>query len=558
MQGMPLASVDLIYLDPPFNSNRNYNAIYKDETGRKLPDQIEAFCDTWTLTPEHELAIQQMPILMREAGIHDEVAEFWRLWMNALRRSNPSLLVYLSYMTHRLLQMKGLLKPTGSVYLHCDPEAGHYIKVLMDAVFGHDNFRNEIIWKRTGAHGGAKRFGPIHDTILFYSASDNYKWNRVYQPYDDGYIEKNYSNRDNQGNYQAISLMAAGTTDGDSGKPWRNIDPAESGKGRHWAVPNKQVIPDWFIEPASYSSMSTQDKLDVLDRQGLIHWPNKSGGIPRFKRYASVALGNPVQDIILDIPPAKGSEYMDYDTQKPIALLERIIKASSNEGDTVLDPFCGCATTLEAAELLNRKWIGINIAIHAVKRVAKLRLEDRLHLTEGKDFVIEGVPRSLEGAQDLWERDKYHFQKWAVEQTDGFVTSKRTGDGGIDGRIYFAVPGEPALQSMVLEVRGGANVTIADVRALHSVLEREEALMAGLITMRKIDGRKRNNFERLIGEAGTLEMLGQQYQKLQILSVEEILEGWRFSVPGAVSLGSDHESMNLNFAGNCAPMTGLA
>ena len=177
MQNMKLASVDLIYLDPPFKSNRTYNAIYKDETGRPLPDQIEAFCDTWTLNPEHERAIQQMPVLMREAGIDDEVTEFWRLWMNALRRSNPSLLAYLSYMTQRLLPMRSLLNPTGSIYLHCDPEAGHYIKVLMDAVFGHRNFRNEIIWKRTGAHGGANKWGPIHDYYSVFTLQvDNYKW----------------------------------------------------------------------------------------------------------------------------------------------------------------------------------------------------------------------------------------------------------------------------------------------------------------------------------------------------------------------------------------------
>ena len=553
---MPLASVDLIYLDPPFKSNRNYNAIYQDETGRPLPDQIEAFCDTWTLNPEHEKAIQQTPILMREAGIDDEVAEFWRLWMNALRRSNPSLLAYLSYMTQRLLQMRGLLKPTGSVYLHCDPEAGHYIKVLMDAVFGHTNFRNEIIWKRTGAHGSARKFGPIHDTILFYSASDNYKWNRIYQPYDDGYIEENYNKRDLRGNYQAISLMAADISEGDSGKEWRDIDPKKSGKGRHWAVPQKQALPDWFNEPPSYSSMNTQEKLEVLDEQGLIHWPNKTGGIPRFKRYASVTEGNPVQDIILDIPPASGSEYMDYDTQKPVALLERIIQASTDKGDVVFDPFCGCATTIEAAHKLDRKWIGIDIAIHAIKRVAKLRLQDRLKLIEGTDFVIEGEPRNMEGAQDLWERDKYHFQKWAVEKVDGFVTAKRTVDGGIDGRVYFAVPSEQSLQSMLLEVKGGANVTIADLRALHSVLEREEALMAGLITMHRVEGRKRLNFERLIGETGTLDVLGKQYPKIQILSVEEIFEGWKFNTPGAVLLGSQQNVLNLSFSDEEKPLIG--
>ena len=179
---LKLDSVDLIYLDPPFNSNQSYNAIYKDETGRPLPDQIEAFCDLWTLDEAREREIRMMPVLMREAGIADDTVEFWRLWMNALRASNPKMLAYLSYMAQRLVVMKGLLRPTGSVYLHCDPTASHYIKVMMDGVFGHKNFRNEIVWRRTGAHGRARRWGPIHDTILFYSQSDQYKWNRVEQP----------------------------------------------------------------------------------------------------------------------------------------------------------------------------------------------------------------------------------------------------------------------------------------------------------------------------------------------------------------------------------------
>ena len=188
-------SVDLIYLDPPFNSNRSYNAIYKTETGRPLPDQIEAFCDAWTLDEERERAIQTMPILMREAGVSDEVVEFWRLWMNALRNTNPRLLAYLSYMVERLIWMRGILKPTGSLYLHCDPTASHYIKVMLDTIFGHDNFRNEIIWKRTSAHNSARRCGPIHDVIFLYSASSKYVWNQQHQAYDKDYVDKFYKHK---------------------------------------------------------------------------------------------------------------------------------------------------------------------------------------------------------------------------------------------------------------------------------------------------------------------------------------------------------------------------
>ncbi len=542
---IPLASVDLIYLDPPFKSNRNYNAIYKDETGRPLPDQIEAFCDTWTLNQEHERIIQQTPILMREAGLDDDVAEFWRLWMNALRRSNPSLLAYLAYMTQRLLQMRGLLKPTGSIYLHCDPEAGHYIKVLMDTIFGHKNFRNEIIWKRTSAQNSANKFGPIHDTIFFYSVTDQYKWNPVYQEYDQEYLDRNYRHEDQHGRHRRSDLTGSGIRSGASGQAWRGYNPTVA--GRHWALPDR-VLPNWFRRPDGYSEMSVQERLDVLDKQDLIYWPPR-GSVPSFKRYLEVMPGVPAQDIIVDILPAQGDERLGYDTQKPVELLRRLIEASTDEGDVVFDPFCGCATTLEAAHLLNRQWIGVDIAIHAIKRVVKERLEMRMRLEEGTDFVIEGEPRSMEGAQDLWERDKYHFQKWAVEEVDGFVTTKRTADGGIDGRIYFAVPGEPDLQSMLLEVKGGANVTIADLRALHSVLEREEALMAGLITMRPVEGRKLQNFQRLIGEAGHLDVLGQLYPKIQMLSVEEILDGRHFNLPGAVSLGDSQHVLHLPMSG---------
>ena len=536
LRDMPLGSVDLIYLDPPFNSARDYNAIYKDETGRPLPDQIEAFCDTWTLDKERERAIRHMPVLMRESGIDDEVAEFWRLWMNALRKTNEPILAYLSYMVQRLLPMKGILKPTGSIYLHCDPTASHYIKVMMDAVFGHENFRNEVVWRRTGAHGGARRWGPIHDTILFYSRGNSYTWNRVLEDYEPDYLENHYRLEDSRGRFQAISLTGPGSRSGSSGQSWRGVDPGS----RHWALPSDRALPDWFVAPDNYEELTLQERLDVLDQQGMIYWPSR-GVVPRFKRYASVSGGNPLQDIIRDIRPisSHAAERMGYATQKPLALLKRIIAASSNPGDTVLDPFCGCATTLEAAQELDRHWIGIDIAIHAVKRVAKVRLTDRLKLIEGTDFAIEGVPRNFEGARDLWTRDKYHFQKWAVEQVDGFVTTRRTGDGGIDGRLYFAMPQESArkrdpLRSMVLEVKGGRNVGIGVVRDLRGVLEREEAEMAGLVVMDDPGDRKRANFEKEMATAGDLDVNGVLYSRMQLLTVEEILDGKRFHTPGAV------------------------
>ena len=524
----PSAWVDLIYLDPPFNSNRQYNAIYKDETGRPLPDQVEAFCDMWELDAERLRAIRHMPVLMADAGIDDQAAKLWQLWMYALRGTQPRLLAYLSYMAQRLLIMHRLLKPTGSLYLHCDPTASHYVKALMDAIFGHENFQNEIVWRRWSAHNRAKRWGPIHDTILFYSKSEKYKWNRTFQAYDERYIETAFRYEDEHGKFRLQSLTGPGTRTGSSGLPWQGVDPND--KSRHWELPHDRILPAYFQHPEGYSDMSIQERLDVLENAGLIYWPPK-GKIPTYKQYLDASPGTPLQDLVLDIRPTSGNENMGYDTQKPLALLERIIQASSNPGDVVLDPFCGCATTIEAAHKLRRKWIGIDIAIHAVKRVAGVRLEQRLGLIEGQDYLVEGVPRTIEGAQDLWKRDPYHFQKWAVEQSDGFVTTRRSVDGGIDGRLYFAVPYTQDLQSMVIEVKGGRNVSIAHLRALHGVMDHDPALMAGLIVLHPPAERQARNFAQFMAETGTLEILGIEYPRLQLLTVEDILEGKRFNTP---------------------------
>ncbi len=449
MQQMRPGSVDLIYIDPPFNSNRDYNAIYKDETGRPLPDQIEAFCDLWTLDEERERAIRSMPVLMREAGVDDGVAEFWKVWCDALRKTQPRLLAYLSYMTERLLPMRGLLKPTGSIYLHCNLTASHYIKVMMDGIFGHGNFLNEIIWAyRTG--GVSKRwFGHKHDVLLYYAAK---RGKHVF------HVEKERS-------------YSTGAPPG-----FKGIEKFQDKHGR------------WY----TMASMRDVWELNAIGRTS--------------------------------------KERLGYATQKPLVLLERIISASSNEGDVVFDPFCGCATTVEAAHRLNRRWIGIDIAIHAIKRVAKVRLEDRLGLEEGVDFEIEGVPHSLEGASDLWQRDRYHFQKWAVEQVDGFVTARKTVDGGIDGRLYFDMGGH-SLESMVLEVKGGSHVGIGVVRDLRGVLEREGVPMAGLILLEELGDQKRRNFRKEMAQAGDLDVNGMPYPRMQMLTVSDIFEGKRFQTP---------------------------
>ena len=511
MLDWPSACVDLIYLDPPWNSNRQYTAIYEDETGRPLPDQIEAFCDMWELDAQREQAIRAMPVLMRESGIDDHVVEFWRLWMNALRTTQPRLLAYLSYMVQRLLIMRRILKPTGSIYFHCDPTVSHYIKPLLDAIFGHENFQSEITWQRTSGHSDARGFGQVRDVILYYSRGPKRTWNPVTVEHDEEYVARNYRHFDDDGKRYRLHEI---------------VRTASMGRRPNLSYEYKGYTPEWGWR-------MERPKLEALDTEGRLVW--SASGRPYRKTYLTP--GRRLTNLWTDVPPALGRERIGYATQKPLALLERIIKASSNPGDVVLDPFCGCATTLEAAHSLGRQWIGIDIAIHAIKRVARIRLQERIGLVEGQDFTIQGVPRTVEGAKDLWQKDKYHFQTWAVEQAEGFVTTRRAADGGVDGRLYFHVPGtrnvpgDLDLRSMVIEVKGGANVDISVLRALRGVLDSDSAMMAGLIVMEPFGERKTRNFQRYMAEAGSVPILGIQYPRMQMLNVGEILEGKRFATP---------------------------
>ena len=359
LRGLNSASIDLIYLDPPFNSNRNYAAPVGSAAAGA------AFKDTWTLS---DLDVAWMGL------IADQQPAMYKVLEAAGLTHGKGMQSYLCMMAVRLLEMRRVLKGTGSIYLHCDPTAGHYLKLLMDAVFGADMFRNEIVWKRTGSHGGSKRWGPIHDAILFYSVTDAYLWKGAYQEYDASYLDRYYRFEDERGRYRLVTLTGAGTRTGDSGQQWRGVNPTDS--GRHWAVPNaalRSAFPDISLE-----GLSTQEKLELLDEAGIIYWPEK-GSVPQQKRYVDDGEGVPVQDIISDIPPigSHARERVGYPTQKPLALLERIIKASSNEGGVVLDPFCGCATACVAADNLGRRWIGIDISSKAVELV-NIRLQQSM------------------------------------------------------------------------------------------------------------------------------------------------------------------------------------
>jgi DNA modification methylase len=510
-------SVDLIYLDPPFNSKQSYNLIYKNLTGKPVPDQAEAFCDTWEMDAQKEEIAKTMPILMREHGVEDYYVEFWRLWINALRHTQPHLLAYLIYMVQRLLHMKSILRPTGSIYLHCDPTASHYIKVMMDGIFGHKNFQNEIVWKRTGSHGGSRRWGPVHDTILFYTISDKYVWNRVFQKYEDEYLDKFYRSQDARGSYQLVSLTGAGIRTGDSGKPWKGVDPTKI--GRHWAVPMRalaEAYPD-----STLNDLTTQDKLDMLEKARLIKWPER-GSVPRQKRYSHENPGVQVQDVITDIGPisSHAQERLGYPTQKPIALLDRIIQASTNKGAVVFDPFCGCGTTVYSAEKNERKWIGCDVAILSIKLVREILTGEQYRLVEGKHFDVDGIPVSVEQAEELFKRDPFQFEHWIVERVGGFPT-KKTGDKGIDGRMYFET--KEGLKCMVLSVKGGG-IRPTDLRDLRGVLERDRDMtMAGFLSMKQPS---KAMWEEA-ATAGQFEYGGVKYDRMQLLTVSDILEGKR-------------------------------
>ena len=282
------------------------------------------------------------------------------------------MMAYLTMMAQRMVELHRVLKDTGSIYLHCDPTASHYLELLMDAVFGPENWRNEIIWKRTSAHNSAIRYGPNHDTILFYSKYRRYTWNQSFQKYDEGYINRFYRHEDEKGRYTLSDLTGAGVRHGDSGEPWRGVNPTDM--GRHWAVP-KATLAEYSNE--NLDNLTSQQKLDLLDELGLIYWPPNEN-VPRRKRYLDESNSQtPTQSIWTDINPigAQARERLGYPTQKPEALLERIVSASSNEGDVVLDPFCGCGTAIAAAERLNRRWIGIDIT-HIAITLIHHRLQD--------------------------------------------------------------------------------------------------------------------------------------------------------------------------------------
>ena len=361
--------IDLIYLDPPFNTKKYYKAPI-DSRARGA-----SFKDIWT---DEDVQLEWY------GEVAEQNQELYQVIRAAETLSDKSMKIYLMAMAIRLFEMYRILKNTGSIYLHCDPTASHYLKLIMDSIFGKENFRNEIVWKRTSAHSKpSNKYSSVHDIILFYSKGDNITYNQQYNNWDSEH-EKNFTKKDDYKKYKLVSITMSGKIkNGESGKPWRGIDPTSENK--HWIPPKQGAYADYVeknFEPNYKSIEGTHARLDILDKNGLLYYP-KSGALPKLKWYSDVSPGSQVSDTLIDINRAAGKERTGYPTQKPLALLDLIIKTSSNEDDIVLDPFCGCATACVAAEKLGRKWIGIDISDSA-EVITKLRLEEEI--TNKSDF----------------------------------------------------------------------------------------------------------------------------------------------------------------------------
>jgi site-specific DNA-methyltransferase (adenine-specific) len=492
-------SVDLIYLDPPFNSNATYNVLFRGPSGDQSQAQIEAFEDTWHWNNAAERAFDEVM-----QGRNGDVADMLRAMRSFLKDND--MMAYLTHMAVRLVELHRVLKPTGSIYLHCDPTASHYLKVLMDAVFGTRQFRNEIVWKRTSSHNdasqGLTRFGRTHDLIFFYPKDKQPSWRLQFAAYSEAYLDQHYSNRDSQtGRRFKTSDLTAAKPGGDVSYEWKGVYPPQ---GRYWA----------------YSKANLQK----FEDEGRLVYAAKSG-MPRLKHYLDEMPGVPLGDVWDDIPPvnSQAQERLGYPTQKPVALLERIISASSNPGDVVLDPFCGCGTTVHAAQKLGRQWIGIDITHLSISLIEK-RLKDAF---PGIQFEVHGAPKDLEGARDLANRDKYQFQWWAVSLVDAepYGGKKKGADGGIDGHIFFK-SGAKTTEKAIVSVKGGG-VGVKDIRELIAVVDRERAKIGVYISLEPPT-------EPMIKEAagaGLYDSPIGKVPKIQLFTIEELFAGKKPQIP---------------------------
>jgi len=448
------ASIDLIYLDPPFNSKRGYNLLFKTPKGHESDAQITAFEDTWTWGEKAEEEYAQL--IHQSNTIVSEMVQSLRRYLK-----QSDMMAYLTFMSNRLLELHRVLKPSGSLYIHCDPTASHYLKVVLDTIFGPENFRNEITWKRYGVHNdvgqGSRHWGRVHDVLLFYTMSDTPTWNQIFTPLGEDYIKTTYRNVEPETGRRFATTPLTGPGGAAKGNPvfeWK-------GHTRAWRY--------------------SQETMARLDAEGRLYYSRT--GYVRQKLYLDETKGVPVQDVWEDIPSLSGAhaERLGYPTQKPLALLERIIGASSNPGDIVLDPFCGCGTAVHAAEKLGRQWIGIDITHLAIGLIEK-RLKDAYPDIK---FDVQGTPQDIDGARDLANRAKYQFQWWACTLVNAqpYGGKKKGADSGIDGLIYFQDDAKGAAKKIIVSVKGGENVHRDMIADLKNTVDREKAQIGLFVTL---------------------------------------------------------------------------
>ena len=499
---VPDASVDLVYLDPPFNSNRNYNVLFKDESGTESEAQITAFEDTWHWTEDaartyHDLVTEGSPHVSKMIeALHDFIGE-------------NQMMAYLVMMAARLVELHRVLKSTGSLYLHCDSTASHYLKLVLDTIFDPRNFRNEIIWQRTSAHNDPKRYGRNVDTILYYSKDSSPIWNSLTAPYSQEYIASHYSQRDAHGAYTTRDMTAPdhGTASPGLRYQWKGVYPPP---GRTWTC--------------------VRQKMEEYDQAGLLSYSRD--GMPRLKRYLDEMPGVPLQVLWSDIPPvnSQAAERLGYPTQKPLALLERIIQASSNPGDLVLDPFAGCGTTVAAAQKLGRRWIGIDIT-HLSIALLKYRLRD---MFPDITFRLVGEPEDLAAARQLAAEDRYQFQWWALSLVrakplggqEGSRTGKKGSDKGIDGVITFIDhPGKA--QRVLVQVKSG-HVKSGDIRDLVGTIDSEKAAMGVFITL---DPPTTDMTAAALKAGFYSSPAWGSFPRIQILTIADLLKGTDIKMP---------------------------
>lgn len=486
---VPDASVDLVYLDPPFNSRQDYNVLFAEKDGSRSSSQIHAFEDTWEWNIDAERAYEQV---VEQGG---RVAEAMRAFRTFLGGSD--MMAYLAMMAPRLVELRRVLKETGSIYLHCDPTASHYLKILMDGVFGAQMFRNEVIWKRADPKGHAyTRYPSTHDVIMFFGKGEAATWNSQYRDYDEDYIKSHYSGVE-QGTDRKYTLSDC--TNPNKNRP--NLTYEWGGVTKVWR---------W-----------TKERMQRAHDEGRLVY-TKSGA-PRYKRYLDEMNGTLVTTVWDDIPfiNSQAQERLGYPTQKPEALLERILKASSNEGDVVLDPFCGCGTTIQVAQKLNRRWIGIDIT-HLAIGLIKKRLFDAFGEDIRKTYEVIGEPTDVAGAAALAEQDKYQFQWWALGLVGARPAEQKKGaDRGIDGRLYFHDDNSGQSKQILFSVKAGG-VTVSQIRDLRGTLEREKAEIGVFLCFEA----PTKPMMKEAAEAGLYKSPdGTSYPRMQVLTVEQLLQG---------------------------------